>query len=91
MADRGPKMLAIYEMEERNGQLHIVNDLTGNWLTSVGGTALKYKKTVPCTEEPAFTTLAPIGVNPKKSVQKQPAQPKAEKQKKAAAAGMQGE
>ncbi len=98
VADRGPKMLAIYEMEERNGQLHIVNDLTGNWLTSVGGTALKYKKTVPCTEEPAFTTLAPIGVNPKKSAQEQPAQPKvkpnapkAEKQEKASAAGTQGE
>ena len=66
VADRGPKMLSIFEMEERGGELHIINELTGNFLTSVGGNALKHKKNIACCEEPAFTTLAPCGSIPAK-------------------------
>jgi hypothetical protein len=57
LADRGPKMLSFFEIEEKNGDLHIINEITGNWLVSVGGTALPYKKNVPSCEEPAFTKL----------------------------------
>jgi len=61
IADRGPKMFCIFEMEERNGDLHIVNEITGNWMHTVGGAALPFKKNTPCIEEPAMTTLSPSG------------------------------
>lgn len=61
VADQGPKMLTIYEMEERNGELHIVNEITGNWLNVVGGAAKPFRKAMPCVEEPALTYPAKIG------------------------------
>jgi hypothetical protein len=57
LADRGPKILSFFEMEEKDGALHIINEITGNWLISVGGTALPYKKNISSCEEPAFTKL----------------------------------
>ena len=61
VADRGPKMLTIFEMEEKGDDLHIINEITGNWYHTVGGNALPYKKDVPCTDEPAFTRLGLSG------------------------------
>ena len=60
VADAGPKMLAIFEMEERNGELHIVNELTGNWMHTVGGAAMPFRK-APCVEEPAMTRPGKLG------------------------------
>ena len=54
VADKGPTMLTIFEMEERGGELHIINELTGNWLDTSGGNAMKYRRQ-KCTEEPALT------------------------------------
>lgn len=61
VADRGPKMFSLFEMEERDGELHIVNEITGNWYNTLGGNALPYKKDIPCIDEPAFTYPAPYG------------------------------
>jgi len=89
VADRGPKMFNLFEMEERNGELYIVNEITGNWYNTVGGNALPYKKDVPCIDEPAFTYPAPYGYAalesieaPAKKQKKAPAK-KAEKAEKA--------
>jgi len=62
VADRGPKMVCLFEMEEKGGDLHIVNEITGNWGHTIGGNAEKYKYDVPITTEPAFTHLAPSGM-----------------------------
>lgn len=88
VADRGPKMFALFEMEERNGELHIVNEIMGNWMHTVGGNALPYKKNIACQEEPAFTTLQPYGkpfppapkAASKASAQKKVSPPAAEKE-----------
>lgn len=57
VADKGPKMLTIYEMEETDdGHLHIINELTGNWLDTAGGNAMKYRNPSRPIEEPAMTT-----------------------------------
>jgi len=61
VADRGPKMVTLFEMEEKGGDLHIVNEVTGNWYHTIGGNAEKYKYDIPCKDEPAFTRLAPSG------------------------------
>jgi hypothetical protein len=96
VADRGPKMLTMFEMEEKGGDLHIINEITGNWYHTVGGNALPFKKDVPCTDEPAFTKLGPTGyeaalaekVSAKKpsriTGKKAPAAPANEEQKKKA-------
>ena len=57
VADKGPKMLTIFEMEERDGQLHIINELTGNYLHTAGGNAMKYRRPA-IAEEPAMTFIA---------------------------------
>jgi len=60
-ADRGPKMFSLFEMEERDGQLQIVNEAVGNWTHILGGNALPYKKATRCIDEPAFSTIMPSG------------------------------
>jgi len=60
-ADRGPKMFALFEMEDKNGELNIINEAIGNWTHILGGDALPYKKNVRCIDEPAFTTVMPSG------------------------------
>jgi len=62
VADRGPKMVTLFEMEEIGSDLHIVNEITGNWAHTIGGNAEKYKYDIPIQTEPAFTTLAPTGM-----------------------------
>ena len=54
VCDQGPKMLNIFEMEERGGELHIVNELTGNWLDTAGGNAKPYRRE-QIAEAPALT------------------------------------
>lgn len=85
VADRGPKMYALFEMEERGGELHIVNEIMGNWLHVVGGNALPYKKNVPIKEEPAFTQLAPQGPEARATaVKSAPSKTEGQGEKKAA-------
>jgi arabinan endo-1,5-alpha-L-arabinosidase len=69
VADRGPKMVTFFEMEEKDGDLHIVNEITGNWFHTVGGNAEKYKSPIPCTDEPAFTKLGNYAVDSVKTAQ----------------------
>ena len=61
VADAGPKMLCICEMEERGDDLYIVNELTGNWFDTVGGNAKKYRSPVRPIEEPAMTRVGLYG------------------------------
>lgn len=51
------KRILLFEMEERNGGLHIVNEVTGNWYNSIGGPAKNYRFKDKCIEEPTFTKL----------------------------------
>ena len=85
VADAGPKMLCICEMEERGDDLYIVNELTGNWFDTVGGNAKKYRSPVRPIEEPAMTRVGLYGWEAHKaaSVKYAPAKeaPKAEKPK----------
>ena len=60
-ADRGPKTFTLFEMEERNGELHIVNEVTGNWMNIVGGDALPYKTDEPCVDAPSLSKIMPAG------------------------------
>ena len=61
VADRGPKMTTFFEMEEKGGDLHIINEITGNWYHTVGGHAERFKSDTPLQVEPAFTHIGPSG------------------------------
>lgn len=37
--DHPKKRILLFEMEEKNGQLHIINEVSGNWYTNAGGVA----------------------------------------------------
>jgi hypothetical protein len=50
------KRILLFEMEERNGGLHIINEVTGNWYNSIRGSARDYRYKELCIEEPAFTS-----------------------------------
>lgn len=48
------KRILLFEMEETGDALHIVNEVTGNWYTGIGGQAARYAYKVPCAETPCF-------------------------------------
>ena len=52
------KRILLFEMEEKDGKLHIINEVTGNWYNSIRGLAKNYRYKDPCIEEPAFTSIA---------------------------------
>jgi arabinan endo-1,5-alpha-L-arabinosidase len=49
------KRILLFEMEEKDGKLHVINEVTGNWYNSIRGLAKNYRYKDPCIEEPAFT------------------------------------
>lgn len=53
--DHPKKRMLLFEMDERNGQLRIVNECTGNWFSGVGGKAnfRGFRETL--TESPVFS------------------------------------
>jgi hypothetical protein len=51
------KRILLFEMEEKNGDLHIVNEVTGNWYNVIRGSAQDYRYRDDCVEEPVFTKL----------------------------------
>jgi len=54
------KRLLLFELEEGQGQLHIRNEVTGNWYNSIGGTAAAFRYEEPLRPEYAgcFTRYA---------------------------------
>lgn len=56
----GPrKRIHLFQMEESGDKLHIVNEVTGNWYNSIGGSlAERYCYRDPCVEEARFTPVA---------------------------------
>lgn len=48
------KRILLFEMEERNGGLYVVNEVTGNWYDKAGGIAANYNYRTPCVEIPCF-------------------------------------
>ena len=52
--DHPRKRILLFEMEETADGLHIVNEVTGNWVTALGGHGAPYAQRVPCRETPCF-------------------------------------
>ena len=48
------KRILLFEMEETEDALHIVNEVTGNWYQAIGGRAKRYAYEAPCAEVPCF-------------------------------------
>lgn len=51
------KRILLFEMEEREGKLQIINEVTGNWYNTVRGSAQDFRYREACVEEPWFTNL----------------------------------
>ncbi len=49
------KRILLFEMEERAGELYVVNEVTGNWYDKAGGVAARYNYRTPCVEVPCFS------------------------------------
>ncbi len=58
--DHPKKRILLFEMEERNGELYIINEVTGNWYHAAKGCADGFVYPVPCKEEPYFTKLGKL-------------------------------
>lgn len=56
------KKILLFEMEEKGGDLHIINEITGNWYNNAGGNAKGYVYKETCIEEPHFTKLGKYNV-----------------------------
>ena len=52
--DHKRKRILIFEMEETPDGIHIINEATGNWYASLGGSAAPYAYKTPCREAPCF-------------------------------------
>jgi beta-xylosidase len=50
--DHPKKRMLLFEMEEKNGELYIINETTGNWYDSARGSADGRVYKTPCIEEP---------------------------------------
>lgn len=52
--DHPRKRILLFEIEEKNGKLHILNEATGNWYHAAGGTAGPWRYKTPSEEFPVF-------------------------------------
>lgn len=48
------KRMLLFEMEEKDGDLQIVNEITGNWYNRIRGSAQHYRYRDACVEEPVI-------------------------------------
>lgn len=53
--DHPRKRMLLFEMEEKGGELYIVNEVTGNWYGEAGGSAEPYRYSEKCVEEIYFS------------------------------------
>ena len=51
------KRILLFEMEEKNSKLAIINEVTGNWYNTIRGDAARYRYKEPYIDTPAFTKL----------------------------------
>lgn len=49
--DHPKKRMLLFEMEDKDGELYIINEVTGNWYDRGGGCIKKYAYENPCTED----------------------------------------
>ena len=49
------KRMFLFEMEEKAGKLHVINEVTGGWYQWARGPAGKWVYQEPCAEKPRFT------------------------------------
>lgn len=52
--DHPKKRILLFEMEEREKTVHIINEVTGNWYQNAGGLAKNWTYKSPCIEKPVF-------------------------------------
>lgn len=52
--DHPKKRILLFEMEEDENGLHVVNEVTGNWFHVAGGPAKGWVYEQPCVEIPSF-------------------------------------
>ena len=52
--DHPKKRILLFEMEEDENGLHVVNEVTGNWFHAAGGPAKGWVYEKPCVEIPSF-------------------------------------
>lgn len=52
--DHNRKRILLFEMEETDTSLHIVNEVTGNWYNSIGGSGARYAYQTKNRETPCF-------------------------------------
>ncbi len=52
--DHHRKRILLFEMEETEQALHVINECTGNWYTGIGGAAARYAYQAECREVPCF-------------------------------------
>lgn len=48
------KRILLFEMEEKEDSIHIINEVTGNWYQNAGGPAKDWTYKCECKEEPVF-------------------------------------
>jgi hypothetical protein len=53
------KHILLFEMDEQNGELAIINEVTGNWYKKLDdGPGSNYRYNDDCIEEPVFSKIA---------------------------------
>lgn len=52
--DHSRKRILLFEMEETPDALRIINEVTGNWYSAIGGHGARYAYPQPCKEIPCF-------------------------------------
>ncbi len=52
--DHKRKRILLFEMEETEKGIHIINEVTGNWYTAIGGHGARYAYPSSCREAPCF-------------------------------------
>ena len=48
------KRMLLFEMDDSQGKLRILNEITGNWYDQIGGTTKPWGYPEPTTEDPCF-------------------------------------
>lgn len=58
--DHPKKKILLFEMEDKDGELYIINEITGNWYNQGAGAMAGYAYPSVCEEEISFTNLGVI-------------------------------
>ena len=62
LGQKGPGIhTVLYEVEEYNGLIEIINEFTGNWWESIGGHSIPYRSAKPCRDVPTYSVMGEYG------------------------------